>query len=88
MRTSLNEIQHIEKHLLGDLPKEESLLLQAKMALDPDLNEKVTLQAETYAMVRAYGRKKLRTEIDRVEKKLFETSKYAGFRHRILSLFR
>lgn len=88
MRTSLNEIQLIEQHLQGELSVEETLLMQAKMALDPNLEKKVALQAETYTLVRAYGRKKLRAEIEQVEKKLFESSEHLSFRQRVLNLFK
>ncbi|MCE7993979.1 MAG: hypothetical protein HEP71_18465 [Roseivirga sp.] len=87
MRTSLNEIEHIERHLSDRLPGEESLLMEARMCLDMELAQKVSLQEETYALVRQYGRKKLKAEIMLVEKKLFTSPGYAGFKQRILSLF-
>lgn len=87
MRTSLNEIHHIEQHLLGQLPNEESLLMEAKMSLNPDLAQKVALQEETYALVKQYGRKKLRAEIVQVEKRLFTSPGYLSFRQRIMNLF-
>lgn len=87
MRTSLNEIQHIEQHLLGQLSNEESLLMEAKMSLSPDLTQMVALQEETYAVVREYGRKKLRAEIVLVEKKLFTSPGHLSFKQRIMKLF-
>ncbi|GAB5525905.1 MAG: hypothetical protein Roseis2KO_37770 [Roseivirga sp.] len=87
MRTSLNEIQQIERHLLGQTSNEESLLMEAKMSLNPDLAEKVIIQQESYALIREYGRKKLRAEIGQVERKLFESPGFKSFRQRIFDLF-
>lgn len=87
MRTSLNEIQQIERHLHGQASQEESLLMEAKMSLNPDLARKVSLQQESYALVREYGRKKLKAEIGQVERKLFESPGYKSFRQRIFDLF-
>ena len=88
MRTSLNEIQYIEKHLLGQVPDEEALLLEVKMSLSSDLSQKVAIQEEAYSLIRRYGRKKLREEIAFVEKKLFRAPEFRSFRQRIFSLFK
>ncbi len=88
MRTSLNEIEQIEQHLLGQASNEESLLMEAKISLNPDLAQKVSMQQESYALVREYGRKKLRAEIGQVERKLFEYPGFKSFRQRIFDLFR
>ena len=88
MRTSLNETRQIEEFLLGSNHMEEQLLFEAQMTLDPALKEKVSLQRNAYAKVKAYGRKQLRTELDGIETKLFNQPKYAGFRQRIRSIFK
>lgn len=88
MRTSLNEIQYIEKHLLGEVSHENALLMEAKMSLNPALANNVAAQKEAYTLVRKYGRKKLREEIGLVEKKLFKTSEFRTFRQLIFGLFK
>lgn len=87
MRTSLNEIEHIEKHLLGELPGEESLLVEVKMSLNESLAEKVASQEVAYALVKQYGRRRVRQQIANVERKLFETSGYMSFRQRVFKFF-
>jgi hypothetical protein len=87
MRTSLNEIKVLEQHLLQEAPPEDSLLFEAHMILAPELKEKVQWQQKTYQLVRAYGCKKLKAEIEAVHHQLFTETKYRGFRQKILDLF-
>lgn len=87
MRTSLNEIRHIEEHLLGQVFDGDALLMEVKMSLSPVLTNNVAAQKEAYNLVRKYGRKKLREEIELVEKKLFRAPEFRTFRQRIFSLF-
>lgn len=87
MRTSLNEIKRIEQHLLQEQSPEDSLLFEARMLLNADLEEKVKRQQKTYQVVQAYGRKQLRAEIEAVHQKLFTEPRHRGFRHKVLSLF-
>ena len=88
MRTSLNEIRTIEQSLLEQASVEDSLLMEAKMNLNPELAEKIAFQKEAYALVKAYGRRKLRAEIERVEKTLFKEPMHRSFRQKILNLFK
>ena len=83
MRTSLNEIREIEEHLLKQHSPEEDLLFQARLILYPSLKEKVLWQQKVYELVRAYGRKKLREEIEEVHQKLFSAPEHKSFREKI-----
>src|SRR5690606_40796495 len=56
MRTSLNEIEQIEKYLLGGLKSEDRLLFQAELLLNPQKAENVYWQQKTYQLIQAYGR--------------------------------
>lgn len=87
MRTSLNEIKAIEQHLLQEAPPEDNLLFEANLILDPELKEKVQWQQKTYQLVRTYGRKQLRAEIEAVHQQLFTQARHRSFRQKVLSLF-
>ena len=88
MRTSLTEIEQIERWLLqhGDIG--DRLLTEAKVLSSPEMKEKAEWQAVTYDLVHQYGRQKLRDEIKAVEHKLFKTSKYQSFQDKIKSIFK
>ena len=88
MRTSLNEIKQIEDHLLRLARPEDSLLFEAKMILDNNLRHSVLLQQQTYALVRQYGRKQLKAEIEAVHQQIFNDPKQHSFVDKILSLFK
>ncbi len=88
MRTSLTEIQEIEGFLLKTDSNEDRLLLEARTCLDADFTEKVSFQKEAYEQIRSYARAQLREEIKTVEKRLFSTTEQAGFRAKILRIFK
>jgi hypothetical protein len=88
MRTSLNEIKQIEDHLLRLAPPEDSLVFEAKMILDSDLHHRVLLQQQTYALVKQYGRKTLKAEIEAVHQHIFSNPAHQTFVDKILSLFK
>lgn len=87
MKTSLNELRLIEHYLLSDKKDGESFLLEAKMILQPELTQQVYWQNKTYQMVRDYGRKQLKTEIDNIHEKLFNTDAHQSFRQKVMRLF-
>jgi len=87
MRTSLIETQQIEAHLLQHSDTGEALVFEAKMLLDPELNEKAMWQQKTYQIVKLYGRDQLRQEIETVHQKLFTHDQHKNFRQKIMSLF-
>jgi hypothetical protein len=78
MRTSLVEIQAIEAHLLAgaSLPEGE------------DIPGKVQWQQHTYDVVREYGRKQIKAELEGVHQQLFTGSAFWRFRRRIARYFR
>jgi hypothetical protein len=87
MKTSLNELRLIENYLLSGLEDGESCLFEAKLILQPKLKEHVYWQNKTYQFVRDYGRKQLKTEIEKIHQTLFNTDEYQPFRQRIMQLF-
>jgi hypothetical protein len=87
MKTSLNELRLIEDYLLSGREDEESCLFEAKLILQPELKEHVYWQNKTYQLVRCYGRKQLKAEIEKIHQTLFNTNRHQPFRQRIMRLF-
>jgi hypothetical protein len=87
MRTSLNEIQTIEKHLQGQLSGGNEALFQANLLLNPVLPQQVRVQVQSYRLIQAYGRKQLSAEIRQVQEQLFTAPEHKTFLQRILTFF-
>jgi len=87
MKTSLNELCLIEYYLLSDDKDGESFLFEAKMILQPELKQQVYWQNKTYQMVRDYGRKQLKNEIDKIHETLFNTDEHQSFRQKVMRFF-
>lgn len=87
MRTSLNEIKQIEDHLFNQADPQDSVLFEAKLILDSRLYENVTWQQKTYTLVKQYGRKKLKAELEAVHQQLFTHQEHQSFAQKILALF-
>jgi hypothetical protein len=88
MKTSLDELQWREDCLLGRAPGEQQTVFQAKLIVDPTLDGDVRWQRKAYALVRAYGRKHLRKELEKIHRELLAAPEHRIFRDRILALFR
>jgi hypothetical protein len=86
MRTSLNNIKSAEDYLLHQSTPEDHLLFEAQLLLSSELKENLLWQKKTYQLVKLYGRKKLKEELEQVHNELFTTNK--GFRNKILSFFK
>lgn len=87
MKTSLNELRLIEDYLLSGCKGEERCLFEARLILQPELKEHVYWQEKTYHIVRNYGRKQLKAEIEQIHETLFNTNEHQTFRQRIMRLF-
>ena len=87
MRTSLNDIQQAEKFLSGNLLPKDALLFKAKLLMDPLLRLNMYMQEKTYLLIRLYGRKKLKSEIECVHEKFFHDPQKTTFRQKIVQLF-
>lgn len=88
MRTSLNKIKAIDDFLSGSMMPEDSLLFEANMLLDRGLVTDMRHQENTYAMIRQYGRQKIKEEIAAVQTKLAAAPQHQGFIQRIALLFK
>lgn len=78
----------IESYLLGRLETGDRLVVEARLLLDKQLSDDVSWQQRTYALIRAYGRKCLKAEIEAVHKKMFSEKKFEGFREKIHHIFK
>ena len=87
MRTSLNEIALIDKHIFDNGTHEDAILFEAMLILDTNLPGQVMWQKKAHVLVLQYGRKKLKGEIASVHNQLFAQPEYQSFRQRIFSLF-
>jgi hypothetical protein len=87
MRTSLNNIKETEDFLSGALQAEETLLFKVRLLLDPALRVNVSIQQKAYSLIRLYGRKKLKAEIESVHENIFNDPTHAKYRREIDQLF-
>ena len=87
MRTLLTEVQQIEQHLLQSHEPGDALVFEAKLILDLELSEKVSLQKQAYGFINFYGRRHLKQELEAVHRQLFTSPKHSSFRERIWKLF-
>jgi len=86
MRTSLIETQQIDAHLFNK-PMEDRSVFEARLILDPTLQDTINWQKKTHSLINLYCRKKLREEIEAVHLKLFTQPKHELFRQKIVRLF-
>ncbi|MEQ8245340.1 hypothetical protein [Fulvivirga sp.] len=87
MRISLIEIQEIDNYLLDQDPA-QSLVVDARMLVNPQFKDKVLWQEAVHKLVKLHGREKLRSEIQLVERELLTAPKYMPFQERIRSIFK
>ncbi|MET1053785.1 MAG: hypothetical protein ABWY16_00615 [Pedobacter sp.] len=84
----MNKIKEIEEYLMGQMAPEDTLLFEVDMLLDNEFSDDVQLQQITYAIVRKYGRQKIKAEIIAVQENLKKAQKHKGFMQRITNLFK
>jgi hypothetical protein len=88
MKTSWNEMQRIEDYVMATGDGGDRAVFSARLLVEPGLQERLEWQQATYAVVREYGRQKLREEIAQVAQHLFSAKHYEPFRQKILRIFR
>ena len=87
MKTSWNELRLIEDHLLSTNKAEDSILFEARLILQPNLQDNVFWQQKTYELIHQYGRRQLRKEVEQVHEKLFTAPEHYSFRQKIMRFF-
>lgn len=83
----LNEIRDIDEYLSGKLDGPSKLLFEARMLIDPALKIQVEWQKRIYAIVRLSGRRKIRSEAERIHRQLFSDPARFSFQQDVLQLF-
>ncbi|SKB87129.1 hypothetical protein SAMN05660226_03528 [Parapedobacter luteus] len=87
MKTLLDNLQMAEDCLLGHASDEQRLLFEASLLLYPALREDVHWQRKTYHIIRAYGRQRLRHELEAMHRTLFTAPRHRAFRDKVLRIF-
>jgi hypothetical protein len=87
MRTSLNDIQQIDDYLFQYAGKADRALFEARLILQPALQENLLWQQKTYEIIKQYNRRQLKAEIESVHQQLFTAPAHISFRRKILSMF-
>ena len=88
MRTSLNDIARTEDFLLGKLSAGESLFFQGRLILDPDLRRNVAIQKMLYTIVRDFGRRTTKRELEPIHHQLFSDPLKKEFQEEIYREFK
>jgi hypothetical protein len=87
MRTSLNETKQIDDYLFKYAGEADALLFEAKLILQPHLQENLLWQKRTYEIIRQYSRRQLKAEIAAVHQRLFNEPEHTSFRRKIMAFF-
>ncbi|QXV65022.1 hypothetical protein INP83_18365 [Mucilaginibacter sp. 21P] len=87
MRTSLNNTKLTDDYVNGMLPTGDALLMEARLILNPDLDEEVDLHKRTLNIVRQYGRESLRAQIEDIHQQLFTKPQHRSFKDLVFSFF-
>jgi hypothetical protein len=88
MKTSWNNTEIIGQYLSGKMRADDALVFEANLLIDPLLRTSVFLQKKIFDVVKLYGRKKLKAEIEKVHNHLFESPDKIIFQERIYQLFK
>ena len=88
MKISWNDTRHIERYLNDELSKEEKILFEAQLVLDPRFKLNVGLLKQIHSLIKLYGRKKMKAEIGKIHHKLFQNPEHVVFQQRIQQLFK
>ncbi len=87
MKTSWKQTKQLDNYLRQQLNPEEALLFEARLVLEPELQETFRWQQRTHDLVRAYGRQQLRREIQSAQQKVFQQPEHRRFQQTIRRLF-
>ncbi|RFZ90718.1 hypothetical protein D0C36_17305 [Mucilaginibacter conchicola] len=72
----------------GLLPTGDALVFEARLILNPALQEEVLLHKQTLALVKQYGREALRKDIEDIHQQLFSHPQHRSFKDSILRFFK
>lgn len=87
MKTSLHKLQWMEDGLLHRAAPAEQTLFEARLLLDPALREDCDWQRKTYTVIREYGRRQFRLQLENLHRELFTAPQHRSFRERVMAFF-
>ena len=88
MRTSLSEIETIEKFLHAKLPPEEMLLTEARLITDRGFHLNVILQKKVYQLVSFFYREQVKDEVRKYHDEVFSDPARVAFTKKVYQLFK
>jgi hypothetical protein len=84
----MNELQQLEHYIQDTLTTEARLLMEARLLVDAELRDKLDWQQKAYALIKTFGRKKLKAEIVHVQNRMFREEQFLDFRKKIQTIFK
>lgn len=84
---TLNESKRIENYLFRKLAPSSRLVFEARLLIDPILSFKVDSQRRLYSIIKCYGRRALKIEVERIHRDLFSDPAKNNFRQEIQKTF-
>ena len=85
MRKQLHEIEGIERYIFNTLSEPDRLLFEVKMIANPELKANMLAQHQTYSLIRLFGRKKKKEQLEAMHFRIMEDKKFSA---EITSIFR
>ena len=87
MSNFLYDTKIIENYLSGHLTAREQASIAAILQQDPDFRQTVEAQKQTYDVIRYFGRKELKKELKRVDRRLFHHPDKITFQQKVRKIF-
>jgi hypothetical protein len=84
----MNETKQLEDYLWNRLTTEERLLMEARLMVNAALRDQLNWQQKTYRLIEEYGRKKLKSEIEQIQARMFSEERFKNFRKQIQTIFK
>lgn len=83
----MHETQNIEDFIFDRMSCEDRILMEAHINSSIELEEKVSLQRQSYELIRKYGRQELRKELGAIDREIFYRGGLSTLKERILKIF-
>lgn len=76
MRTSLLELEQMDRYLLQQLDASEQMLFEAKLILDPELHGNLRVHRKVHALIRWFARSQQKERLQRLHEQLMHDTKF------------
>jgi hypothetical protein len=84
---TLNEGEQIERYILGELGPSSKLVFEAKLLIDRQLRLQVECQRKLMSVVRQYGRRTIKFEVEHIHQALFTDITKQKFQQEVHLIF-